>query len=661
MAESDGRKRAVIDYVGPQIDGGQFPIKRTVGEIVNVLAHVFADGHDHLRAEFLHRAEGSAEWMVRDMVARVNDEWTATFCVEELTDYVYTVRAWVDPFDTWQTDLRKRCEAGQDVKVDLKIGSALVRAAAKRAEGPDCDRLEQWARTLGHSRNVERAVEVALSSDLSVTVRAYPDRSLAVTYDRELRVAVDRDKAVFSTWYEFFPRSFGPDGRHGTFRSCERLLPEIAKMGFDVVYLPPIYPIGRTNRKGKNNATVCAAGDPGSPWAIGAAKGGHKTVHPKLGTLNSFRRFIKKADDCGLEIALDIAFQCAPDHPYVESHPNWFRWRPDGTVQCAENPPKKYEDILPLNFESEDWRALWDELKSIVLFWVEQGVRIFRVDNPHTKPFEFWHWLITGVRREFPETIFLAEAFTRPKIMQRLAKVGFNQSYTYFTWRNTKWEIERYVEELAYSEVGQYMRPNFWPNTPDILPQYLQYGGRAAFITRLILAATLSSNYGIYGPAFELCVSEAVEGKEEYLDSEKYEIKQWDWNRKGNIRALVTRVNRIRQQNPALQSFRNIRWYRIENEAILCYGKRSADGTSLIVTVVSIDPHHKQAGWVQLPLDELNIDPHQSFLAHDLISDDKYIWQGERNYIELDPQVMPGHILRIQSRLRRETDFDYFV
>ncbi len=661
MVPEDGRKRAIVDYVGPQIDGGRFPAKRAVGESVTVLAHVFADGHDHLRTELLYKRRGDVEWVVREMVHQVNDEWTASFEVEELGRYVYTVRAWVDHFDTWQSDLRKKYEAGQDVTVDLEVGSALLRAVAKRAEEPDAERLKKWAQVLKRGRNAERAVEVALGSELSGVVRAYPDRTLASLYEKQLEVAVDRPRAVFSAWYEFFPRSFGRDGRHGTFHSCERLLPEIAKMGFDVVYLPPIYPIGRANRKGRNNATACTASDPGSPWAIGSAGGGHKTVHPKLGTLNSFRRFVKKANECGLEIALDMAFQCAPDHPYVKAHPKWFRWRPDGTVQFAENPPKRYEDILPLNFESADWRDLWEELKSIVVFWIEQGVRIFRVDNPHTKPFGFWQWLIDEVRRDCPEVVFLAEAFTRPKVMQRLAKVGFNQSYTYFTWRNTKWEIERYIDELAHTEVGEYMRPNFWPNTPDILPQYLQYGGRAAFITRLILAATLSSNYGIYGPAFELCVSEAVEGKEEYLDSEKYEIKNWDWNRKGNIRAVVTRINRIRRQNPALQSFRNIMWYPVDSEAILCYGKTSADASSLIVTAVSLDPHYKQAGWIELPLEELGIDPHQPFLAHDLLSDDKYIWQGRRNYIELDPRVMPGHILHIQRRLRRETDFDYFM
>jgi starch synthase (maltosyl-transferring) len=661
MTQEGGRKRVVVDHVGPQVDCGRFPVKRAVGEALTVTAHIFADGHDHTRAELLYRRRSDASWMVLEMAHRVNDEWAATFEITELVDHIYTVRAWVDRFDTWQSDLRKKVEADQDVQVDLQIGSALLHAAAKRAKGPDAERLEQWARALQNDRKTEGATELALSAQVGDLVRAYPDRSLATSYEKELVAAVDREKALFSAWYEFFPRSFGDDGKHGTFRSGERWLPEIAKMGFDVVYLPPIHPIGKTKRKGKNNATVCTPNDPGSPWAIGSRRGGHKAIHPDLGTLAGFRRFVEKAKQHDLEIAMDLAFQCSPDHPYVEDHPEWFRWRPDGTVQFAENPPKKYEDILPLNFESESWRDLWEELKSVVLFWIDQGVRIFRVDNPHTKPFGFWQWLIGEVRCDYPDVIFLAEAFTRPKVMQRLAKVGFNQSYTYFTWRNTKWEIERYIQELAHTEVGEYMRPSFWPNTPDILPQYLQYGGRAAFITRLILAATLSSNYGIYGPAFELCVNEAVEGKEEYLDSEKYELKQWDWNRKGNIRSVVARVNRVRRENPALRGIRNIRLCHVDNEAILCYGKMSEDRSNVTLTVVSIDPHYRQSGWITLPLDEMDIDPRQPFLAHDLLSDDKYIWQGERNYIELDPQVMPGHILRIQRRLRRETDFDYFM
>mgnify|MGYP006285540865 FL=1 len=659
--KNDGRRRAVVDFVGPQVDGGRFPIKRAVGETVSVQAHAFCDGHDHIRVEMLYRRTENEEWDVREMEYAVNDEWSATFAVTAIGRYVYTVRAWIDHFETWQSDLEKKFAAGQNVAVELKIGAELLREAATRADAAGAEKLKAWADALESPADVDEAVELALREETTALIREYPDRSLAATYPLELAVTVDRPKAVFSSWYELFPRSLGTDGRHGTFADCERMLPEIARMGFDVLYLPPIHPIGQAHRKGKNNVTTATADDPGSPWAIGSSVGGHKSIHPELGTLEDFRRLIRKADEHGLEIAMDIAFQCAPDHPYVAEHPEWFRWRPDGTVQFAENPPKKYQDILPLNFESEKWRELWDELKSVVLYWVDQGVRIFRVDNPHTKPFAFWHWLIEEVQGEHPDTLFLSEAFTRPKVMQRLAKVGFSQSYTYFTWRNTKWEIEQYIRELTRTEVGEYMRPNFWPNTPDILPQYLQYGGRPAFIIRLILAATLSSSYGIYGPAFELCVSEGVEGREEYLNSEKYEIKDWDLNAKGSIRAVVERVNRVRRQNASLQSIRNVEMYPVDNEMILCYGKATEDGSEMTVTVVNIDPHHRQSGWVRLPLDQMGIDPRRPFLMHDLLSDDKYIWQGESNYIELDPHVMPGHILRVQRRMRRETDFDYFM
>jgi starch synthase (maltosyl-transferring) len=499
-------------------------------------------------------------------------------------------------------------------------------------------------------------------------MQRYPDRSLAATYRTELAAIVDRPKAVYAAWYELFPRSIvrtahaqQPDSRHGTFRDCERLLPEIARMGFDVLYLPPLHPIGQTRRKGKNNSATAGPEDPGSPWAIGSSLGGHKAIHPELGTLDDFKRLIGKAAEHGLEIAMDLAFQCSPDHPYVTEHPEWFRWRPDGTVQYAENPPKKYEDILPIHFESEQWSELWEELKSVVLYWIDQGIRIFRVDNPHTKPFAFWEWLIGEVRRDHPDVIFLSEAFTRPKVMQRLAKVGFNQSYTYFTWRNTKWELEQYIRELAHTEVGEYLRPNFWPNTPDILPQYLQYGGRPAFIIRLILAATLSASYGIYGPAYELCVNEALDAKEEYLNSEKYEIKNWDWDARGNLREVIERINRIRRQNPSLQSIRNIELCPVDNEALLGYVKTTEDQSNVTVTIVNIDPRHRQAGWIRLPLEEMGVDPRRPFLAHDLLTNEKYIWQGEANYIELDPQVMPGHILRVYRRMRRETDFDYFM
>ncbi len=657
---SEGRKRVVIDYVGPQVDCGRFPIKRAVGETITVVAHVFVDGHDQIRVEFLYKKSEQEEWTVRPMIYQINDEWSGSFAVTELGAYTYTVRAWVDPFSTWQSDLRKKREAGLDVAVELRSGAGLLRQTASAATA-EAQKLNEWALLLESPGNMERALALALSPELTELMEKYPDRSLATGYHTGLTVEVDRSKAVFSTWYELFPRSFGRPGEHGTFRDCERLLPDIAAMGFDVLYLPPIHPIGQTQRKGRNNSPGAAGTDPGSPWAIGSALGGHKALHPQLGSWGDFQHLMAKAAEHGLEMALDLAFQCSPDHPYVKEHPEWFRWRPDGTVQFAENPPKKYEDILPLNFDTEHWRELWEELKSIVLFWIGQGIHIFRVDNPHTKPFRFWQWLIREVRREHPEVIFLSEAFTRPKVMLYLAKVGFNQSYTYFPWRNTKWELEQYIRELAQTEVGEYMRPNFWPNTPDILPQHLQFGGRPAFMIRLILAATLSASYGIYGPAYELGIAAALDGKEEYLNSEKYEIKQWDWNAPGNIRPLLERVNRIRRQNPSLQSTRNIEVYPIDNESLLCYGKTTADKSNITVTVVNIDPHHRQSGWVRLPLEHLEIDPRTPFLAHDLLTDDRYIWQGAVNYVELDPRIMPAHILHVQKRLRREMDFDYFM
>ena len=659
--QADGTKRVVIDYVGPQIDCGRFPIKRAAGETVKVVAYAFADGHDQIRVELLYRDSRQSDWAVRPMIYEINDEWAATFIAAEVGRYFYTVRAWVDHFGTWRNDLQKKLDAGQDVAVDLQVGVEILRETAGRAEPPDADTLARWADLLQSPGNTEEAVALALGEELSGIMHRHPGRSRATTYPMELAVVVDRPKAVFSTWYELFPRSSGPPGRHGTLRDCERLLPEIAAMGFDVLYLPPIHPIGQTHRKGRNNITRATPDDPGSPWAIGSAIGGHKTIHPQLGSLDDFRWLLKEAGAQGLEIALDLAFQCSPDHPYVSAHPEWFRWRPDGTVQFAENPPKRYQDIIPLNFASEQWPQLWEELKSIVLFWIGEGIRLFRVDNPHTKPFAFWEWLLGEIHRDYPDVIFLSEAFTRPKVMERLAKLGFNQSYTYFAWRNTKWELEQYIRELTQTSAVEYLRPHFWPNTPDILPQYLQYGGRAAFIIRLILAATLSASYGIYGPAFELAVREAIEGSEEYLNSEKYELKPWDWNAKGNLRAVIQRVNRIRRQNPALQSTRNLELYAIDNEAILCYGKMTADRANIIVAAVNTDPYHRQAGWMRLPLQDMEIEPGKPFLAHELLTDDKYIWQGEANYLELDPQVMPAHILRLHKSLRRETDFDYFL
>jgi starch synthase (maltosyl-transferring) len=484
-------------------------------------------------------------------------------------------------------------------------------------------------------------------------------------YGREIKIFVDRKRAGFGTWYEFFPYSTSPEpGRAGTFRDAVSVLPRVAAAGFDVVYLPPFHPIGKTNRKGKNNSPSAETGDPGSPWAIGSGEGGHKTVDPALGGMEGFELFHARVRELGMELAMDLAFQSSPDHPYVKEHPGWFNWRPDGTVQFAENPPKKYEDIIPFNFETADWRALWEELKSIVLFWVEKGVRIFRVDNPHTKPFAFWQWLIWEVKKDYPDVLFLSEAFTRPRVMYRLAKLGFSQSYTYFTWRNGKKELMEYMNELTRTPVREYLRPNFFVNTPDILPEFLQYGGRPAFVIRLILAATLSSNYGVYGPAFELQWHEARPGTEEYLDSEKYEIKHPQEGSSGDLFELMALVNRIRRENPALQETNNIEFYETDNDSILFYGKSATAGENqqLIFTVVSVDPFRPQSGSLRMPLAEIGVAPGEPFLMHDLLSGDRFIWHGEWNRVELSPHfLLPARIFRIRKRMRREYDFDYFM
>jgi starch synthase (maltosyl-transferring) len=492
---------------------------------------------------------------------------------------------------------------------------------------------------------------------------AYPDRSDATTYSRELAVVVDLERARFSTWYEMFPRSCAAvPGQHGTFKDCEARLPYIAQMGFDVLYLPPIHPIGDVHRKGRNNAPEAAAGDPGSPWAIGSAAGGHMAVHPQLGTLADFRQLVAKAREYGIAIALDIAFQCAPDHPYVREHPDWFRWRPDGTVQYAENPPKKYEDIYPFHFETAQWQGLWEELKRVVCFWMAQGVRVFRVDNPHTKPLPFWEWLITSIKSTDPDVIFLSEAFTRPKVQYQLAKHGFTQSYTYFAWRHTKEELTRYFTELTGTAVREYFGPNLWPNTPDILTESLQHGGRPAFMARLVLAATLGASYGIYGPAFELCEHRPrLEGSEEYLDSEKYQLRHWDLDHPDSLKDFIARVNRIRRDNPALQSNHGLRFHPVDHPELLCFSKSTADRSNTVVVVVNLSPYHTHGGWVELQLEALGVDATQPYQMHDELSNARYLWHGARNYIELQPHSVPAHIFRLRHRLRTEHDFEYYL
>jgi starch synthase (maltosyl-transferring) len=664
----DGRTRAIIENVTPRVDDGAFPIKRIVGDTVTVEADVFTDGHDAISCALLYRKlvdplpdQGDAEWTEVPMEPLVNDRWQGSFQVHELGRYLFTVTAWVDRFKTWSRALAKRVEANQEVLIDLIIGAEMIAAAGRNAPPKQAGWLEMYADAVraGGSNGIARA----LSAELADLMQSHAERLFPRHCEQDFSVLVDRERARFGAWYELFPRSTSPlAGRHGTFKDLEARLPYVASMNFDVLYLPPIHPIGRGFRKGRNNSTVPGPDDPGSPWAIGAAEGGHKAVHSELGTLEDFRHLVDSAALHGLELALDIAFQCAPDHPYVTEHPEWFRKRPDGTIQYAENPPKKYQDIYPFDFETDKWRELWEELKSVVQFWVDQGVRIFRVDNPHTKSFPFWEWLIAEIKRDCPEAIFLAEAFTRPKVMQRLAKIGFTQSYNYFPWRNTKWELTQYLMELTQTEVKEYLGPNLWPNTPDILPEYLQFGGRPAHMVRFILAATLGPSYGIYGPVFELCDNRPLApGREEYLDSEKYEIRTWEIDRPDSLRSLIAQVNQVRRENPAFRTNHNLCFHDVDNEKIIAYSKSSQDRSNEVLIVVNLDPNYKQSGFISLPLEDLGVDPRQPYQAHDLLTDARYLWHGARNYVELDPQIVPAHIFVIRRKVRTEHDFDYYL
>jgi starch synthase (maltosyl-transferring) len=659
-------RRVVIENVRPEVDGGRFSIKRTPGEKVEVTADIFCDGHDLLTARLLYRAENQSEWSIAPMRELVNDAWVGEFRIAAQERHFYTIQAWPDPFRSWLRDLKKRRDAGQDLSQEFLIGAALTAKAASRATiAEEAERLHQISHQLQqfHKTDPEKAFDVVQSDEAAFLMDRHPDLRAATLYEPELSVEVNRERARFSTWYEMFPRSCTDDpAQHGTFQSCIERLDYVAEMGFDVLYLPPIHPIGDVERKGKNNSTERLPEDVGSPWAIGSALGGHVAIHPQLGTLDDFKMLLAEAQKRGIELALDLAFQCAPDHPYVREHPEWFRIRPDGSVQYAENPPKKYQDIYPLNFESEHARALCQELKSVALYWIDQGIRIFRVDNPHTKPFDFWESLIDEVRSECAGVIFLAEAFTRPKVMYQLAKAGFTQSYTYFAWRNTKWDLAQYFGELAQTGVREFFRPNLWPNTPDILTEYLQYGGRPAFVIRLCLAATLGASYGIYGPAFELFENRPLHpGSEEYLNSEKYEIRAWDIRRPESLKDLIAKINAIRKENRALQSDLSLRFHSVDNDQIIAFSKMSEDRSNVVVVVVNLDPHHTQSGWVDLPPDYFQIDLHQEYQMHDLVTEERYLWQGPRNYVELDPQRMPVHIFRLRRRVRSEHDFDYFL
>ena len=612
---------------------GAFPSSASLETAVTVTADIFTDGHDILYSVLRHRPAIQTDWdeVPMEPVPNGNDRWQAEFGVPDQGRHLFTLQAWIDHFRSWSRDLAKKFEAAQDISVDILTGVQLIESAGARATGKDKSALMAAAAEIRKlaATDLPMAVEKSSAPELKALMTRNADRRRATTYRRELVVVADREKARFSSWYEMFPRSSCPQpGRHGTLQDTLKRLDYVAGMGFDVLYLPPIHPIGRSSRKAKNNEGNAGPDDVGSPWAIGAREGGHEAINPQLGTLEDFQQLLSRARQLGLEVALDLAYQCAPDHPYVKDHKEWFRIRPDGTVQYAENPPKKYQDIYPLDFETEKSQELWEELRSVVLYWIDQGIRIFRVDNPHTKPFDFWEWLITDIKSRHPDVLFLAEAFTRPKVMYELAKLGFTQSYTYFAWRNAKWELTEYFKEIVQSDVREYFRANLWPNTPDILTDFLQHGGRPAFMIRLALAATLGANYGIYGPAFELGENRAVRpGSEEYLDSEKYQVRSWDLDNPDSLAGLIARVNQIRRDNPALQSDLSLRFHPVDNEQIIAYSKASDDLLNIIVTVVNLDPYRTQAGMVDLPLDVFHLDPGQPYQMHDLLTDAKYMWQ----------------------------------
>ncbi len=639
-----GQARVIIENVQPQVDGGKYPAKRTVGERVEVSADIFADGHDHIRADVLYKKMGDKDWDRVPMRGQGNDAWSASFMVEKQVNYMFTIEAWIDHFDTWHDGFKKKVNANLDVSLEMREGSILLNKLPANKK----DDLTSLAKKLDDKKKYDENVKFICSGAFDEIVHRNPLRQFESRYEKELQVKVESSRVLFSSWYEFFPRSSSTESRHGTFQDAIKILPRIESMGFDVLYFPPIHPIGELNRKGPNNNVKSRAGDPGSPWAIGSKDGGHKAIHSELGTLADYQKLIAEAKKRGIDIAFDLAFQCAPDHPYVKEKPQWFKQRPDGSIQYAENPPKKYQDIYPFDFECEEWKDLWDELLSVVLYWVDKGVTIFRVDNPHTKPIIFWEWVIGQVHKDHPDVIFLAEAFTRPKVMSSLAKVGFNQSYTYFTWRVNKSEILEYMNELVFGPSRNYFRPNFWPNTPDILPYHLQHQGQNIFIIRLVLAATLSSNYGIYGPAYEFCDNDPIPGREEYNNSEKFEVKRYDWKSTNRMTDIITLVNRVRKQHKALHSTWNIHFCTIENPNMLAYIKYTEDLSDIILVVVNLDQFNKQQGYVQLPRTLLRLEGNINLKLNDLVTSDWYTWTQEWNYVELEPNRMPFHLFELK-------------
>ncbi len=656
--------RVVILAVRPEVDSGRYPVKRIANEPLAVEADIVIDGHDLIAARLLHRHESEAAWTEVELVAKGNDTWAGEVSFEPLGVHYYTVVGWIDRFATWHHGFERKVAAGVDVSVELLELAALVEGAAARADHAaatiDRDLLVSMASALRTTDRVDR-IAIANESGLADAMARHPDRSTEARYARELAVVVERPLAGSAAWYELFPRSTRSDGKHGTLRDTEAWLPYVRELGFDILYLPPIHPIGLAYRKGPDNSSTAGPDDPGSPWAIGAKEGGHTAVHPSLGTLADFDRLVAAARTHDLEIAIDIAFQASPDHPWVKEHPSWFKQRPDGTIQYAENPPKKYQDVYPFDFDSVDRRELWNALRDVFLFWADHGVRCFRVDNPHTKPIPFWEWCIREVKQRHPDTMFLSEAFTRPKLAYALAKVGFSQSYTYFTWRTSKYELTRYLEELFHTDVVEFFRPCFWPTTPDIFPEHLVHGGQAAFASRLVLASTLVGTYGIYGPSYELMEHVQRQGAEELAQNEKYQLRTWDRDRPESLRYLIARINRVRREHPALAHVRSLRFHPTDNDLVLCYSKRTPDRGDVVLVVVNLDPHHTHSAWLDLDLAELGIEAGGAFQVHDLIGDSRYVWQGSRNYVELVPDAAPAHVFEVRRRVRTEHQFDYFL
>ncbi|MCI0546598.1 MAG: alpha-1,4-glucan--maltose-1-phosphate maltosyltransferase [Candidatus Rokubacteria bacterium] len=660
------RRPMVIEHIAPAVDGGRHPVKRQVGDRVAVSADIFRDGHELLAAQVLYRIEGEAHWRTAPLRPVDNDRWAGEFAVDRNARYRFLIEAWTDTWSSWTEEMRRRIAGGQrDLASELAEGAALVRAAASRAEGGDAAPLRRALAEVEAAPDQDRRAAVLLASDLHGPMARAEARTDLTRSAEELEVVVDRPRAAFAAWYELFPRSQAPlpaagaPPRHGTFADCIKRLPDIQRMGFDVLYLPPIHPIGRSHRKGPNNSLEAGPGDPGSPWAIGGPEGGHTAIHPELGTLGDFRALVEAAAEHGIEVALDLAFQCSPDHPWIAEHPEWFRHRPDGSIKYAENPPKKYQDIVPIDFGGPEAAALWRALLDVVLFWAAQGILTFRVDNPHTKPIDFWRWLIREVQDRHPGAIFLSEAFTRPKVMRALAKAGFTQSYTYFTWRNTAEELRAYLEELTRTESAEYFRPHFFTNTPDILPDVLQRGGRPAFRLRAALAATLSPLWGIYS-GFELCEAAALSGTEEYLDSEKYQLRPRDWDAPGNIKDEIARLNRIRRENPALQRLGPVTFYATDSPHVLVYSRVGPGGDNALLVAANLDPFAPREARVEVPAADLGLDEAETYELHELLTGSRRLARGSSHVIQLDPGEAPVAIWRVERWRRRETQFDYF-